>query len=248
MTTISRNTFIKYISVLSIFPKLSIQTEGVIIRPPGSSLDFLSRCIRCGKCVEACPFDSIKFFDIGSGPNLYTPYIDPLDTPCYMCHQRSKSGYDKPISKYLKCGEACPTGAIKLILNKKSVFMNLPDQYKMGISYIDRKLCLAWQYNSCGECYYNCILKDKALRDFPPDYNVTKGAPLRPYIDPNYCIGCGMCSYVCPVKLEVAQAKMKRNYKLTAFEQRYANMVRNLLGKAGKNVKLPAVRVIGKVK
>ena len=38
----------------------------LILRPPGAlkEKDFLSTCIKCGMCVEACPFDALH---MGSG-------------------------------------------------------------------------------------------------------------------------------------------------------------------------------------
>jgi hypothetical protein len=52
-----------------------------------------------------------------------------------------------------------------------------------------------------------------------------------------------MCNFVCPVRQHIAEAVIKRGVKLTLFEERYAGMVRNVVGRAGSNVKLPAVRL-----
>lgn len=220
---------------------LPVGFTGPILRPPGARKDFLARCIRCGLCLEACPFDSIRFLDITAGGMAHTPYIDPLKTPCYLCQERGPDGKDRPISKYLRCGEVCPTGAIRKIENNKEVLANVPEELKIGISVLNQELCLAWQYDACGECYYNCPLKDKALRAHPPDFQIKEGIGVRPWVDPKHCIGCGMCNYVCPVKEEVARATLKG--KLTLYEERYAAMVRNVIGRAPKNIKLPAIRV-----
>jgi len=239
----SRRDFLRQTGTLLFISTLPIHIEKVIIRPPGAGRDFLSKCIRCGECLEACPYDSISFLDITAGALIHTPYIDPLKTPCYLCQQRGHDGKDRPISKYLRCGEVCPTGAIRKIVNDKKVLSNVPEEMKMGVSVINREICLAWQYDSCGECYYNCPLKDKAMRDRPLDEIITEITGIRPYVDPKHCIGCGMCNYVCPVKRHIAESVMNRGIKLTYFEERYASMVRNLIGRAGENVKLPAVRV-----
>lgn len=242
--SITRRSFLKSIGSFAFIGFLPLHSVGVILRPPGSVRDFLSRCIRCGECLEACPYDSIRFLDITAGALIHTPYIDPLDTPCYLCQQRGADGKDRPVSKFLRCGEACPTGAIRKIENDKEVLANVPEEMKIGTSVIDREICLAWQYDSCGECYYNCPLKDKALKDRPPNEVITGATGIRPYVDPNFCIGCGMCNYVCPVRQHIAESVMKREIKLTYFEERYAAMVRNLIGKAGMDTKLPAVRVV----
>ncbi len=222
---------------------LPLGFSGPVLRPPGARRDFLARCIRCGQCIEACPYDTLRAMDITSGGMAHSPYIDPLRTPCYLCQQRGPDGIDRPISEFLRCGEVCPTGAIRKIKNTKDVLANVPEDMKIGISVLNRDLCLAWQYDSCGECYYNCPLKDRALRDFPPDMIFSESTGIRPWVDPRHCIGCGMCNYVCPVKEHVASEVMERSHKLSLFEARYAAMVRNLVGRAGPGVKLPAIRV-----
>jgi|GEM_PF-1004152 ferredoxin-type protein NapG len=229
--------FLLFIGILPINP------VDVIIRPPGARRDFLARCIRCGECLEACPYDSIRFLDITAGAMIHTPYIDPLKTPCYLCQQRGHDGKDRPISRYLRCGEVCPTGALKKIVNNKDVLANVPEEIRMGVSVINRDICLAWQYDVCGECYYNCPLKDMAMKDRPPSESLRENTGIRPYVDPKHCIGCGMCNYVCPVKRHIAESVMARDARLSYFEERYASMVRNLTGRAGA-VRLPAVRVI----
>ena len=39
-----------------------VTANKLILRPPGalSEKDFLATCIKCGMCVEACPFDTLK--------------------------------------------------------------------------------------------------------------------------------------------------------------------------------------------
>ncbi len=241
---IARREFLKGIVYVGAIGLLPLNFHGPVLRPPGSGRDFLARCIRCGQCIEACPYDSIRALDITAGAFIHTPYIDPLRTPCYLCQQRGPDGKDRPISRYLRCGEVCPTGAIKRIINTKDVLAEVPEELKIGVSVLNRKICLAWQYDSCGECYYNCPLRDKALRDFPPNEVIAGATGIRPWVDPEHCIGCGMCNYVCPVKEYIARSVMDRSIKLTFFEERYAAMVRNLIGSAGPGVRLPAIRVV----
>jgi len=238
----TRRQFMHRAGALAILPMFSGRNENPVIRPPGAGPDFLALCIRCGKCMEACPYDSIRLLDLTAGALVHTPYIDPLQTPCYLCQQRGDDGKDRPLGKYLRCGEACPTGALRRIVNDKQVLANVPEDFKTPPAELNRDLCLAWQYDSCGECYYNCPLKDKAMLDRPPDYNIA-GTGIRPHVDPKHCIGCGMCNFVCPVRKHIAESVMQRDVKLTLFEERYAGMVRNVIGRAGEGVKLPAVRL-----
>ena len=194
--------------------------------------------------MEACPYDSIRLMDLTAGALVFTPYISPLETPCYLCQQRGPDGKDKPLGKYLRCGEACPTGALRPIVNDKMVLGSVPKEYKPAPAVLNRDICLAWQYDSCGECYYNCPLKDRAMLDRPPDYNIA-GTGIRPHVNPDGCIGCGMCNFVCPVRKHIAESAMERDVKLTLYEERYAGMVRNVIGRAGSDVQLPAVRLRG---
>lgn len=252
---VTRRTFMRQIGAMAAIGFLPLSKSDWALRPPGAVPDFLARCIRCGKCIEACPYDSIRALDITAGAQIHTPYINPLETPCYLCLQRGADNIDKPISKYLRCGEACPTGAIRKILNKREVLIDVPLELRMGISELNKDICLAWQYNVCGECYNNCPLKDKAMMDSPLASNgngtAASSAPdiksgqsgIRPFVNPAHCIGCGMCNYVCPVNERIAAMLMGRDVKLNAFEARYAPQVRSLIGKIGPHVKLPAVRV-----
>lgn len=241
----SRRRVLKTIPAFGLFGLLPINltahSEVLILLPPGAVEDFLARCIRCGKCLQACPYNSIRFLGSTSGGQANTPYVDPLVTPCYLCQHRGADGNDQPLSKYLRCGEVCPTGALRKIVNDKKVLARVPAELKMGVSTLDRDLCLAWQYDSCGECYYNCPLKDEAILGYPRgEEGLTAG--LRPWVDENHCIGCGMCNFVCPVNDKMAASLTSRHRKFNAYEERYASQVRNVLGRGGKG-KLPAIRV-----
>lgn len=61
---------------------------------------------------KARPFGSIRFFGIGAGANIATPYVEPIKTPYYLCLIRTGERKDEPLAKYLLSGEACPTGAL----------------------------------------------------------------------------------------------------------------------------------------
>ncbi len=208
-----------------------------VLRPPGASHDFLERCIRCGKCVEACPFDSIRLLDITHGALVHTPFIDPLQTPCYLCREVSKDGENKTLGRFLRCGEACPTGALKLIRNDRETLENLSDDLKIGVADLDSKICVAWQFGFCGECYFNCPMKDKALLRNPPEGGI---GDLAPYIDASYCIGCGVCTFICPVREDTAALEDGSGY----YEKRYGGFVKKLLDKRSVTSTLPAVAVI----
>ena len=71
------------------------------LRPPGAvpEAQYLSMCIKCGQCLQVCPYDSIKLEDIDGKAGVGTAYIAPLERGCYLCEA-------------FPCVLACPTGAL----------------------------------------------------------------------------------------------------------------------------------------
>ncbi len=145
-----------------------------VLRPPGAVPEniFASKCIRCGRCAEVCPYRSIVPRDfLETGVNAGTPLIDVTKVPCYLC---------------MKCVEVCPTGTLRPIAQQET---------RMGLAVIDRYACMTWQegeFMLCRTCYNVCPFKEKAI----------KLDELRPVIIEEYCTGCGLCTHGCPVTLE----------------------------------------------
>lgn len=142
------------------------------LRPPGALAEdeFLSRCIRCGKCAEVCPNRCIQFFDLSNGlRSSDTPFIAPREKSCILC---------------MKCGDACPTGAIQPIEKKLQPIL---DHVKMGHAVVDETLCLSFQGKTCGVCYRACPL---------PDIAIYTGMLEQPHVT-DKCIGCGLCERSC---------------------------------------------------
>ncbi len=63
------------------------RASGVRLRPPGAINEnaFASACVRCGQCVQACPYDTLKLATLASGLSAGTPYFVARDIPCEMC-------------------------------------------------------------------------------------------------------------------------------------------------------------------
>ncbi len=150
------------------------------LRPPGAvdESEFLARCIRCKRCVEACPNIAIITLDDSLGRHRRgTPIIKPRRQACMLCN-----GIE---GDYLKCTQACPTGALQLIpRNIESVRRNV----SMGTAHIDKALCNSYNGWTCGVCYRACPLRDKAM---------TIGLWEKPTVNPDACIGCGCCERAC---------------------------------------------------
>ncbi|CAD7289174.1 ferredoxin-type protein NapG [Campylobacter suis] len=165
----------------------SLKAQTLLIRPPGA-LDenkFLAECVRCGLCVEACPWHTLKLADLKDGLPYGTPFFTPREIPCYMCTD-------------IPCTVACPTGALDPVLVSNDDGKLNINKAKMGIAVLDPNFCIAYEGLRCDACYRACPVIDKALKlDYRHNDRTQKHAMLIPVVDANYCTGCGMCEQVC---------------------------------------------------
>lgn len=149
--------------------------------PPGawSEDDFAAKCIRCGKCFEACPYQAIHAAGSDAGAMIGAPSIDAREQACRLCA-------DFP------CIEACPTGALSPVESKADV--------RMGTAVINEETCLSFMGMRCEVCYRACPLIDEAITI---DYRQREGDALHavfaPIINEDSCVGCGLCVERCVV-------------------------------------------------
>lgn len=178
-------------------------TPRLYLRPPGSVDRFDSLCIKCGQCVQVCPYHSINLLGIDDGMNLGTAFIDPNSRGCYLCD-------------LFPCVLACPSGA----LNHDTT--EIKDVH-MGIAVVSTpQNCYAASARSVANSdiaslsarkTYNereDIAKEKILNSLGKTCNLCEiscpvSGALRienvngknlPVIYPN-CVGCGVCDEVC---------------------------------------------------
>ena len=158
------------------------------LRPPGAIDEeaFLSRCIRCFRCGDACPNRAIVALSARTGADFSrapgpseagTPVIFPRRQACMLC--QGVPGEE------LLCTAACPTGALEVV---KKTSADILATVRMGTARIDANLCYSWNDASCGVCARACPFEGLALK---------VGLFERPTIDPDYCVGCGLCERAC---------------------------------------------------
>jgi ferredoxin-type protein NapG len=150
------------------------------LRPPGAlpEDDFLATCIRCMRCVDACPNNAILPLDDAFGRHrCNTPAIKARRQACMLCNRIE--------GDYLKCTQACPSGALQLIRNDPD---EIRQKVSMGKAQIDLDLCYSYNNWTCGACASACPLQGTAL---------TRGMWERPEVNTDACLGCGLCERSC---------------------------------------------------
>jgi ferredoxin-type protein NapG len=163
----------------------------LILRPPAAQpeKEFVATCIKCGMCVEACPYDSLELARPGEKKPIGTPYYIPRRTPCYMC-------------KDIPCVPVCPTGSLdKSLVSERDengvIKLNI-NMAKMGLAIIDRETCIAYSGIQCDACYRACPLIDRAITvEYSRNQRTGKHAILTPVVHNESCTGCGLCEKAC---------------------------------------------------
>jgi ferredoxin len=157
-----------------------------LIRPPGSVIesDFLQRCVKCGECMKICPTNCIH-------PTLLQAGFEGMWSPV----MNFRAGYCE--YNCTLCGQVCPTQAIeKLDLERKQ-------RVKIGLAFIDTARCLPYAFQTpCIVCEEHCPTPTKAIWFEEKEVVKRDGSAeviKLPHVDPDLCIGCGICQNKCPV-------------------------------------------------
>ena len=146
-----------------------------VVRPPGGQDEsrLLGACIRCSKCIEACPRHVIAPTHIEAGfLNMRTPTMRFANDYCDWCKEDNDG--------VPKCVEVCPTGALALPEGAT------PENTILGIAEINTSWCLAYRFKGCKFCFDACPYEAIYLDD-----------NRMPHVIPDRCNGCGLCYTVC---------------------------------------------------
>ncbi len=112
------------------------------LRPPGARAEreFAALCIRCGRCVSACPYKSLVPAGWEYGSEAGTPMVQARSVPCYLC---------------MDCPPVCPSGALDPITDKHAV--------RMGLAEVNPDTCYTFLGVLCRTCVDACPLGEAAL-------------------------------------------------------------------------------------
>lgn len=165
--------------VLAAYARPAPAVAAVALRPPGARAEpvFAAACVRCGLCVRACPYGTLRLAVPGGNVLTGTPWFEARRVPCEMCED-------------IPCLKACPTGALDPAL--ASI-----EAARMGIAeVVNRENCLSLQGMHCDACYRACPVRGRAITL----EQRMEGAARRifvPTVHSNACTGCGKCEHAC---------------------------------------------------
>lgn len=147
------------------------------LSPPGSqsAAHLLGHCTACHLCVAKCPSRVLKpaFMDYGVG-GMMQPKMD---------FEHGFCNFDCTV-----CADVCPNGALlPLTMEEKH-------RLQMGRVVFVKENCIVFtDETSCGACSEHCPTQAVSMVPY-------KNGLTIPSVNPDICVGCGGCEYVCPVR------------------------------------------------
>lgn len=145
----------------------------LLLRPPGAKPGkaFSDACVRCLRCVDACPNRCLEVHGPDAGPELaLTPYIHARTRGCTLCGE---------------CANVCPTDALTPFDVSREGWLAAVD---MGKARVNKAMCYSYAGRTCGACYRACPLAGEAMKI---------GVFETPLVQLENCVGCGLCEQAC---------------------------------------------------
>ncbi len=165
------------LAVPPLLRQLASSQNQLPVMPPGASSlnNFTSRCTACHLCVKSCPSKVLKPALLAYGPGgIMMPQVDYNHGMCeYSC---------------TTCSNVCPTGALTplKLREKQTVRIGM-------VTYYRERCIIVTNGTYCGACAEHC--PTGAIEMVP-----WKDGLTLPRVNPEVCIGCGGCEYICPVQ------------------------------------------------
>jgi ferredoxin-type protein NapG len=178
-----------------------VKASPLVLRPPGAIKedDFLTACIKCGLCAEACqnretnldketglPKEgTLKMAKGGDHKLIGTPYFIPTEVPCYMCED-------------IPCVPVCPSGALdQLSVSNDKGELDI-NKASMGLAVVHKESCIAYWGIQCDACYRACPILGQAITiEYDQNTRTGKHAFMKPIVHSDACTGCGLCEHAC---------------------------------------------------
>ena len=148
------------------------------ITPPGSlsARHFAQHCTACQLCVSNCPNGVLR------PSTSLSAFMQPT-----MSYER---GYCRP--ECTKCGDVCPTGAIKPITRAYK------SATQIGHAVWIKKNCVPLTDGvECGNCARHCPTGAITMVPINPKDEHSLKIPA---VNEARCIGCGACENLCPAR------------------------------------------------
>lgn len=147
------------------------------ISPPGavSTEHLLKHCTACHLCIAKCPSHVLKpvFMEYGLG-GMMQPKMYFDDGFC---------NFDCTV-----CSEVCPNGAILPLTKEKKHVTQVG-----RVVFLVENCIVNTDETSCGACSEHCPTQAVTMVPY-------KNGLTIPQVNPEICVGCGGCEYVCPVR------------------------------------------------
>ena len=188
-----------------LFTENKNNTRQTPISPPGaiSAKHLQKYCTACHLCVSKCPSKVLKpaFLEYGIGGMM-----QPV-----MNFEKGFCNFDCTM-----CSNICPTKALTPLTKEQKHLTQI------GRVVFRAEQCVVHLYGyNCGACSEHC--PTQAVKMLPDKDGLTI-----PHIDPDICVGCGGCEFICPVRaIYVEGNAIQRQAKAFIVEEKDEKEIKN---------------------